>query len=104
MSLPYLLVHFIHCRDALFFIVNAIKKPLRVDHATTAINRPLVAHVLIKYDVSQLLLLRLWIGKCDNGVWQDIIYEHVLLYYATSKHLGRFDDAYFATNHGLHKP
>ena len=104
MSLPYLPVHFIHCRDALFLIVNAIKKPLRVDRATTAVNRPLVAHVLIEYDVSQLLLPRLWIGKGDNGVWQDIIYERVLLYCATSKHLGRFDDAYFVTNHGLQRP
>lgn len=104
MSLPYLPVHFIHCRDALFFIVNAIKKPLPVEHATAAVNRPLVAHVLIEYDVSQLLLLRLWIRKCDNRVWQDIIYERVLLYCATSKHLDRFDDAYFVTNHGLQKP
>lgn len=66
--MPYLLVHFIHCRDALFSIVNVIKKPLRVDRATATINRSLVAHVLIEYDVSQLLLPRLWIGKGDNGV------------------------------------
>ena len=67
MSLPYLPVHFIHCRDALFSIVNAIKNPLRVDRATAAINRPSVAHVLIEYDVSQLLLPRLWIGEGDDG-------------------------------------
>ena len=57
--LPYLPVHFIHCKDALFSIVNAIEKPLRVDRAIVAVNRPSVARVLIEYDVSWLLLPRL---------------------------------------------
>lgn len=58
-SLPHLLVHFIHCKDVLFSIANAIDKPLRVDHATTVINRPLVARVLIEYDASRPLLSQL---------------------------------------------
>ena len=57
--LPYLPVHFIHCKDALFSIVNAIEKPLRVDRDTAAVNRPSVARVLIECDVSWLLLPRL---------------------------------------------
>lgn len=50
--LPYLPVHFIHWKDDLFSIANAIDKPLRVDHATTAVSRPSIAGVLIEYDVS----------------------------------------------------
>lgn len=53
-SLPYLHVHFIHCKAALFYIAAAMGTPLRVDHATTSVNRPSVARVLFEYDVSWL--------------------------------------------------
>lgn len=53
-SLPYLPIHFIYCKAVLFSIAAAIGTPLRVDHATTSVNRPSVARVLFKYDVSWL--------------------------------------------------
>lgn len=57
--LPYLLVHFIHYKPALFSIAAAIGTPLHVDHATASVNMPLVARVLVEYDVSLPLLLRI---------------------------------------------
>lgn len=76
-------MYFIHCKDALFYIANAISKPLQVDHATTAVNRPSVARVLIGYDVLQPVLRRLWIGDGDDGFWQDVVFQRVCLYCAS---------------------
>lgn len=45
-------MHFIHCKQALFYIANVIGKPSKADHASAAINRPSMARVLIEYDVS----------------------------------------------------
>ena len=58
-SLPYLPLHFIHCKPALFSIIAAIGTPLRVDHATASVNRSSVARVLVEYDVSRPLLPRI---------------------------------------------
>lgn len=73
-------MHFIHCKQALFSIAKAIGKPLRGDHAITAVNR--------QYDVSRPLLLRPWIGEGDDCFWQDVIFECAPLYCALCKHLG----------------
>lgn len=51
-SLLYLPIHFIHCKEASCLIIIVIGKTLRVDHAIGSINRPLVATVLIENDVS----------------------------------------------------
>lgn len=51
-SLPYLPVHFIHCKFAMFSIVAAIGTSLHVDHAIASINRPSIAGVLVEYHVS----------------------------------------------------
>lgn len=51
-SLLYLPIHFIHCKEASCLIVVVIGKTLRVDHAIGSINRPLVATILIENDVS----------------------------------------------------
>ena len=67
-------MHFIHCKPVLFSIVAAIGTTLRVDHATASVNRPLVARVLVEYDVSRPLLSRLWIGEDDYGFLQDVIF------------------------------
>ena len=48
-TLPYLPVHLVYCKSALF----SIGKPLWVDHATATLNRPTVARVLVECDVSQ---------------------------------------------------
>lgn len=53
-SFPYLPIHFIHCKSVLFSITATVDTPLRVDHATTSVNRPSVARVLVEYDVSYL--------------------------------------------------
>lgn len=42
-SFPYLPFHFINCKPALFSIASAIGKPLRVENATTSVNRPSVS-------------------------------------------------------------
>lgn len=64
-------MHFNHYKDALFFTANAIGKPLRVDHATTIVNRPLIARIMIEYDVLRSLLPKLWTGEGDGSCWQD---------------------------------
>lgn len=51
-SLPYLPVHFIHCKFAMFSIVAAIGTSLYIDHAIASINRPSIAGVLVEYHVS----------------------------------------------------
>lgn len=56
-SLPYLPIHFIHCKEALYSIAVIIGKPLRVDHvdhATASVNRPSIARVLVEYEVLRL--------------------------------------------------
>lgn len=48
-SLPYLPIHFIHCKEALYSIAVIIGKPLFVDYATASVNKPSVARVLVEY-------------------------------------------------------
>lgn len=43
-----------------FSYLHIVGKLLLVDHATTFINRPYVAGVLVEYEVSDPLLLHLW--------------------------------------------
>ena len=61
-SLPFLPVHYIRCKDALYSIAATIGKPLWIDHATASVSRPTVARVLIEYGIFRPLLKRLWIG------------------------------------------
>ncbi|KAL9412593.1 hypothetical protein AB3S75_041270 [Citrus x aurantiifolia] len=91
-SLPFLPVHYMKCKEALYSIAATIGKPLRIDHATAAVSRPTVARVLIEYDISRPLLKRLWIGEKDTGFWQYIIFEKVPRYCAACKHVGHSDD------------
>lgn len=51
-SLLYVPIHFIHCKEASCLIVAVIGKTLRVDHAIGSINRLSFATVLIENDVS----------------------------------------------------
>lgn len=57
MSLSHLLFHFIHCKQALFYIVGTISKLLTVDYVMAFINRPSVTRILVKNDASCLLLM-----------------------------------------------
>ncbi|KAL9459047.1 hypothetical protein AB3S75_002435 [Citrus x aurantiifolia] len=91
-SLPFLPVHYMKCKEALYSIAATIGKPLRIDHATAAVSRPTVARVLIEYDISRPLLKRLWIGEKDTGFWQYIVFEKVPRYCAACKHVGHSDD------------
>lgn len=102
-SLPYLPVHFIHCKYALCSIASAIDIPLRVDHATTSVNRPSVARVLVEYDVSKPLLPRIWIGEGDSGFWQDVVFERVPAYCNSCKHLGHSVESCYIANPELRK-
>lgn len=62
-------VNFMHCKEALFSIASAIGKPLRIDQATASLTRQSVARVLVEYDVTEPLLLRIRIGVGDFGFW-----------------------------------
>lgn len=50
---PYLRVHFIQCKEALFSITSDIEKLLRIDQATASLTQPSVARVLVEHDVTQ---------------------------------------------------
>ena len=63
-----------HCKHALFSIAYVVSTHLRVDHATTSVNRPSVARVLVEYDISWPLLPCIWIGEGDSGFWQDVVF------------------------------
>ncbi|KAL9448767.1 hypothetical protein AB3S75_016131 [Citrus x aurantiifolia] len=102
-SLPFLPVHYMRCKEALYSIAAVIGKPLRIDHATAAVSRPTVARVLIEYDISRPLLKRLWIGEKDTGFWQYIIFEKVPRYCATCKHVGHSDDTCYINKPELRK-
>ena len=58
-SFPYLPVHFVHCKSALFSITSVDGTLLRVDHATASVNMSSIAKVLVEYDVSRPLLPRI---------------------------------------------
>lgn len=102
-SLPYLPVHFIHCKSALYSIAAAIGYPLRVDHATASVNRPSVARVLIEYDISKPLVPRIWIGEGDSGFWQSVVFEKIPAYCTSCMHLGHSTEACLVTSAGLRK-
>lgn len=55
-SFSYLPIHFVQCTEALFSIVSAIGKPLRIDQATASLARPFVARVIVEHNVTQPLL------------------------------------------------
>lgn len=103
-SFPFLPIHYIQCKPALISIASAIGKPLRVDHATTAVIRPSVARVLIEYDVSRPPVPRIWIGAGDSGFWQEVIFEQIPAYCASCKHHGHSTEECFLANPGLRKP
>lgn len=103
-SFPFLPIHYIQCKSALISIASAIGKPLRVDHATTAVIRPSVARVLIEYDVSRPPVPRIWIGAGDSGFWQEVIFEQIPAYCASCKHHGHSTEECFLANPGLRKP
>ncbi|KAL9461919.1 hypothetical protein AB3S75_004838 [Citrus x aurantiifolia] len=102
-SLPFLPVHYMKCKEALYSIAATIGKPLRIDHATAAVSRPTVARVLIEYDISRPLLKRLWIGEKDTGFWQYIVFEKVPRYCAACKHVGHSDDTCYIKKPELRK-
>lgn len=66
-SFPYLLVHFICCKEALNSILVTIGKLLYANYGTTFINGPFVERVLIDYGVSQPLLPRFGIDDDDSN-------------------------------------
>lgn len=102
-SLPYLSIHFIHCKSTLFSIAAAIGTPLCVDHAIASVNRPSVARVLVKYDVSRPLLPRIWISEGDSDFWQDVVFERVPAYCFSCRHLGHSDASCYVANPKLRK-
>ncbi|KAH9650228.1 hypothetical protein KPL70_026289 [Citrus sinensis] len=102
-SFPYLPIYFMHCKPALFSITSTVGTHLRVDHATTSVNRSSVARVLVEYDISRPLLPRIWIGEGDSGFWQDVVFERVPVYCNSCKHLGHSANGCYVTSHGLRK-
>lgn len=100
-SFPYLPVHFMHCKEALFSIASAIGKPLRIDQATASLARPSIARVLVEYDVTQPPLQRIRIGVGDYEFWQSVIFEKIPMYCASCKHLGHSIEMCYVANPGL---
>ncbi|KAH9684248.1 hypothetical protein KPL70_013486 [Citrus sinensis] len=100
-SFPYLPIHFVQCKEALFSIASAIGQPLRIDQATASLSRPSVARVLVEHDVTQPLLPRIRIGVGDSGFWQNVVYEKIPLYCASCKHLGHAAETCYVANPGL---
>ena len=97
-SFSYLHVHFMHCKEVLFSIASVIGKPLRIDQATTSLAHPSIARVLVEYDVTKLLLPRLWVSVGDSGFWQSVIFEKIPLYCASCKHLGHTIETCYMAN------
>lgn len=79
-SFPYLPIHFIYCKEALYSIASAISKPLRIDQATASLSRPSVARVLVKHDVIQPSLQQIRIGMGNSGFWSKVNFEKIPLY------------------------
>ena len=52
-SFPYLPIHCVQCKEALFSIALAVGKLLRIDQATASLTRPFVARILVEHDVTQ---------------------------------------------------
>ena len=102
-SFPYLPIHFVQCKEALFSIASAIGQPLRIDQATATLSRPSVARVLVEHDVTQPLLPRIRIGVGDSGFWQNVVYEKIPLYCASCKHLGHAAETCYVANPGQDK-
>ncbi|KAL9459555.1 hypothetical protein AB3S75_002872 [Citrus x aurantiifolia] len=90
-----------HCREALFSIVAAIGKPLRIDQSTASLARSSVARVLVEYDVTQPPLPRVRIRVGDSGFWQNVIFEKISLYCASCKHLDHTIETCYVANLGL---
>lgn len=67
-------------------MASAVGKPKRVDHATTAFNRPSMARILIEYNVSQSLIPRVWIE------------ENEMLVFGIMWFLSRFHNILFLAN------
>ena len=90
-----------HCKETLFSIASAIGKPLWIDQAIASLARPSVARVLVEYDVTQLLLPRIWIGVGDYRFWQSVICEKIPLYRVSCKHLCHTIETCYMANPGL---
>lgn len=68
MSLSHLLFHFIHCKQALFYIVGTISKLLTVDYVMAFINRPSVTRILMKYIRCVVSIVNVYcISEGDSG-------------------------------------
>lgn len=50
-------------KEALYAIASTIGKPLKVDHATAAGTMPSMARILVEYDITGPLILKIWIGE-----------------------------------------
>lgn len=100
-SFPYLPVHFMYCKEALFSIALAIGRPLRVDQATASLSRPSVAMVLVEYDVTQPPLQRIRIGVGDSEFWQRVVFEKIPPYCTSCQYLGHVAEACYVTNPGF---
>lgn len=51
-----------------------------------------------------LLLPHIWIGAGDTAFWPDVVFEHVLAYCSSRKHLRHSTNVCYVTNPGLRSP
>lgn len=65
-SLENLPIHFFN-KAALFSIVVAVEKPLKIDEATANTTRPSFTRVYIEIDLLKSLPCRIWIGTSPSS-------------------------------------
>lgn len=78
-SLTALPIH-LHDQRALYEIVRAIGRPIKVDVAALNFLRPSVALMCIEVDVTQELPSKIYVDCGDSSLFQPVIYEDLPLY------------------------
>ncbi|KAL0291786.1 UNVERIFIED_CONTAM: hypothetical protein Sangu_3261400, partial [Sesamum angustifolium] len=73
-------------------IARLLGTPLQTDVSTTTLMRPSVARVCVKINLLEPLLTDISLGFGTEMIMQPVVYERLLKYCATSKHLGNHDD------------
>lgn len=91
-----------HCNKALHSIASTIAKPLGIDQATASLTRPLIARVLVKFDVTQPPPSWIRIDVGDFEFWQNVNFEKISLYCALFKHFSHAIEVCYVTNLRLH--
>ncbi|KAL0287184.1 UNVERIFIED_CONTAM: hypothetical protein Scaly_2773100 [Sesamum calycinum] len=89
--LPELPIQFLD-REALFSIARLLGTPLRTDVSTATLVRPSVVRVCVEINLLEPLQTEIGLGFGTEVIIQPVVFERLLKYCATCKHLGHADD------------